>query len=65
MSAAAQQLLSDFDALPDSDRGDLLLELLRRPMGMDRWPDDGLESAAEELFLAYDDDEAIDDTPTR
>jgi len=63
MSAAAMQLLTDFDALPDPDRDDLLQALLRRPMGVITWPDDGLELAAEELFLSYDDDETADATP--
>ncbi len=62
MSAAVKQLLNAYDALPDPDRGALLQELLRRPMGVGQWTDDGFESAAEDLFLSYDDEEAADAT---
>jgi len=31
-------------------------------MGISAWPNDGLESAAEELFLSYDEEEAADAT---
>jgi len=63
MSAAVKQLLNAYDALPDPERGVLLQELLRRPIGVGQWTDDGLESAAEELFLSYDDEEATDAAP--
>ena len=65
MSVAAKELLIAFDALPDPDRMALVQELLRRPLGVEEWPDHGLESVAEELFLAYDDEEAADAAPTR
>jgi hypothetical protein len=65
MSTAAKELLTAFDALPDPDRTAVMQELLLRPVGMGEWADDGLESAAEELFLSYDDEEAVDAAPAR
>ena len=65
MSTAAKELLTAFDALPDPDRSAVVQELLRRPIGVGEWPDDGLESAAEELFLSYDEEEAANATQAR
>ena len=61
MSDAAQQLLATFDALPDADREAVLAELLiRQPVGADDLPDAALVESADELFRAYDAEEAAD-----
>lgn len=61
MSAAACDILTAFDALPNSDR-DAVLEalLLRRPLGEGDLPDAAFTELAEELFLTYDAAEAAD-----
>ena len=65
MSTAARQILTDFDALPEPERDAILMEILRRPVGVEAWPDEGLESAAEDLFLSYDEAEAADAAASR
>lgn len=66
MSAAAQDLLAAFDALPDADRDAVVAALLtRRPVGASDLPDAAFVELADELFLAYDAAEAADATPAR
>jgi hypothetical protein len=60
MTTKTRELLAAFEALPPDDQLDLLAELLRRaPVGGDL-PETVLNEAAEELFLAYDAEEAAD-----
>jgi hypothetical protein len=66
MSAAAQQLLTAFDALPAAERDAVMAELLARyPLRTGDLPDAALTELAEELFLAYDAEEADNATPPR
>lgn len=61
MSAAAQELLAAFDALPDSERDAVVRELLlRHPTGDDDLSDEAFAESADELFLTYDAAEAAD-----
>lgn len=66
MTAAAQQLLSAFDALPETERDAVLAELLlRRPVGAGDLPGAAFEELAEELFRTYDAAEAAGAAPPR
>lgn len=66
MSAAALELLDAFDALPDGDREAVVAALLtRHPAGAGDLPAAALVGLAEELFLAYDAEEAADAAPPR
>jgi Ca2+-binding EF-hand superfamily protein len=59
MSGAVQQLLHSFDALPEEDKHQAVVEILRR-FGSDRegdLPEDTLIEAADELFRILDDEE--------
>jgi hypothetical protein len=60
MSTAAQQVLESFDALPDADKHQVAVEILRRIAGTAEGdvPEDALVAAADELFRALDDEEA-------
>ena len=63
MPTAVQQLLAAFDALPDEDREVVVIELLtRHPVGAGELPDGAFVELADELFRAYDADEAADAT---
>lgn len=63
MSAAVQQLLAAFDALPAADRDAVVAELLlRHPPGGGGLPDAAFEELADELFRTYDAAEAGDAT---
>jgi hypothetical protein len=61
MTAAVQELLTAFDALPAAER-DAVIEalLLRCPAGAGDLPDAAFEELAAELFLSYDASEAAD-----
>lgn len=64
MSDTAQQLLDAFDTLPDDEREAVVAELLtRHPVGAGDLPDAALVELADELFRAYDAEEAADATP--
>lgn len=66
MSAAAQQLLAAFDALPAAERDAVMAELLtRHSLAAGDLPDAAFVELAEELFLAYDAEEASNATPPR
>ena len=60
MNQAVLQLLNAFDALPDGERREVVVAVLRRVL--DEAPsevaDDALVMAAEELFLELDANEA-------
>ena len=60
MNAAVQQLLSAFDALPEADKHQAAVEILRRvaPATEGNVPESALLEAAEELFRALDAEEA-------
>lgn len=60
MSVAAKQLLDSFDALPDLDKHQVAVEILRRLTGSvaGDLPDEALVEAADELFRALDVEEA-------
>ena len=60
MNAAVQQLLNAFDALPEADKHQVTIEILRRvsPATEGDVPESALVEAAEELFLALDTEEA-------
>lgn len=62
MTAEAKHLIEEFGALPEPMKLEVLAELLRISRNLD-YPeigDDELSSAANELFLAYDDRENQD-----
>jgi hypothetical protein len=60
MDATVQQLLNTFDALPEADKHQVTIEILRRvsPATEGDVPESALVEAAEELFLALDAEEA-------
>jgi hypothetical protein len=60
MTALVQELLDTFDRLTDSERLDLVLEILKRTIYLDFPPlsDEDLVLNAEGLFLELDEQEA-------
>ena len=61
MSDTARQFLEAFDTLPEAEREAVVAELLiRHPVGAGDLPDAGLVELADELFRAYDAEEAAD-----
>ncbi len=65
MSTAVQGLLDAFDRLPEDDRRDAVIEILKRVGQMDYPPlsDEALAQIADESFQQYDADEAADAEP--
>jgi hypothetical protein len=63
MTALAQEILNNFDRLPDTEQLEITLEILRRIINFDFPPlaDDDLTLNAEELFLALDQQELDDE----
>ncbi|MCC5598829.1 hypothetical protein [Nostoc favosum] len=63
MTALVQELLNTFDRLTDSERLDLVLEILKRTVYLDFPPlsDEDLALNAEGLFLELDEQEAVHD----
>jgi hypothetical protein len=61
MTALVQELLNTFDRLTDSERLDLVLEILKRTVYLDFPPlsDEDLVLNAEGLFLELDEQEAL------
>jgi hypothetical protein len=61
MTALVQELLNTFDRLTDSERLDLVLEILKRTIYLDFPPlsDEDLALNAEGLFLELDEQEAL------
>ena len=59
MTASAQEILKNFDRLPDTEQLEIALEILRRIINFDFQPltDEDLTLNAEELFLALDQQE--------
>jgi hypothetical protein len=60
VTATVQQLLDSFDALPESDKHQAAVEILRRaaPFAEGDLPESALIGAADELFRMLDDEEA-------
>jgi hypothetical protein len=60
MTTAARQLLDSFDALPEADKHQVAVEILRRFSGTTEGdlPESALVEAADELFRALDAEEA-------
>ena len=60
MTATVQQLLDTFDALPDADKHQAAVEILRRISSAVEGdlPDSALVEAADELFRTLDAEEA-------
>jgi hypothetical protein len=60
MTTAVQQLLNSFDALPEADKHQAAVEILRRVSGSVEGdlPETALVEAADELFRALDAEEA-------
>jgi hypothetical protein len=60
MTATVQQLLDSFDALPDAEKHQALVEILRRFPGAaeDDLPESALVGTADELFRTLDEEEA-------
>jgi hypothetical protein len=65
MSIAAEQLLKEFESLPDSDKHEVASEILRRVFKIDYTPlsDDELVLNAEAVFLELDQREIRDERP--
>lgn len=61
MTALVQELLNTFDQLTDSERLDLVLEILKRTSDLQFPPlsDEDLVRNAERLFLELDEQEAL------
>lgn len=59
MTALAQEILKNFDRLPDTEQLEIALEILRRIINFDFPPltDEDLTLNSEELFLALDQQE--------
>lgn len=60
MTVLVEELLNTFERLTDSERLDLVLEILKRTVNLDFLPlsDDGLVLNAEGIFLELDEEEA-------
>ena len=60
MTATVQRIIDSYDALPDNDRHQAAVEILRRFTGEAEGdlPENSLIQAAQELFLALDVEEA-------
>jgi hypothetical protein len=59
MTAAAEHIIEDFEALPEPEKRDVLAKLLRLASDFDYGPitDEELESATDAVFVMYDAEE--------
>jgi hypothetical protein len=59
MTAAAEHIIEDFEALPEPEKRDVLAKLLRIAADLDYGPitDEELASATDALFVMYDAEE--------
>jgi hypothetical protein len=57
MTAPVQQILDSFDALPEAERHQAAVEILRRVTGEKDMSEDALTGLADELFCTLDDEE--------
>jgi hypothetical protein len=62
MSNAVQELLNSFDRLPEAERREVFTEILKRNQEFESpdLNDEMLARLAEETFLSYDAEEAVD-----
>ncbi len=62
MATEVQSILRSFELLPAADKRELAAEIIRRSLNLDAPPlsDEQLVSAAEDLFLELDRNEAED-----
>ena len=58
MSGAARDILAVFDTLEPAEKQQVAVEILRRSAGADELPDNALDELTDELFRAYDAEEA-------
>lgn len=58
MTTAVQQLLNAFDSLPEADKHQVAIEILRRWVPEGNLPESALVEIADELFCALDAEEA-------
>ena len=60
MNTLAQELLKNFDDLPETEQQTIAVEILKRVINFDLPPltDEDLVLNAEELFLALEDDQS-------
>ena len=65
MTRAAQQFLNSFDSLPQADKHEIAVEILRRvgASKSDDLCDEALVAAADELFCALDAEESQNAQP--
>jgi hypothetical protein len=63
VTTAVQALLDSFDALPERERHEVAVELLRRVAPSAELPDEALVAAADEVFLELDARAAADARP--
>jgi hypothetical protein len=63
MSTTAQQLLNEFDLLPESEKQEVIIEILRRTRYLDLPPlsDDDLVMNAQAIFLELDNQGMMDE----
>ena len=58
VTAPVQQILDSFDALPDADKHQAAVEILRRVTGEKDMAEDALVELADELFCTLDEEES-------
>ncbi|HOB75897.1 MAG TPA: hypothetical protein PKG54_15385 [Phycisphaerae bacterium] len=58
MSTTGRDLLAAFDALDPVEKQQVAVEILRRSAGVDDLTEKAFDELADELFRAYDDEEA-------
>jgi hypothetical protein len=58
MTTAAQSLLTAFDALSPTEQQQVATEIMRRCAGTDDLPEAAMNELADDLFRAYDAEEA-------
>ncbi|MFB2893533.1 hypothetical protein ACE1CI_11530 [Aerosakkonemataceae cyanobacterium BLCC-F50] len=63
MTTSVEEFLSTFDRLPESERLDVAVEILRRVVQLEFPPlsEEDLVLSAEEIFLEFDRQEAVYD----
>ena len=62
MTAEARHLIENFESLPDPEKIEVLAEIIRLSRDLDcpEAADDELRSAANEVFLGYDQRETVE-----
>lgn len=61
MTAAAEHIIEDFEALPEPEKREVLVKLLQIASHLDYGPisDEELLASADEVFVAFDREEEI------